>query len=142
LAVLYFTLNDQTASEKEFAALNQKDLSDLAQFESLANLSLTHGTFRDSGGVRKLAENQLTEKVLFRLALPVQSNAPDKFKAELVKDGRVVFTQSNLAFYNNPNGQEIRLLLPASQLKKGTYQIKLAKDSAPESVFVYNFAVE
>lgn len=141
-AVLYFTANNQTASEREFAEINQKNLSDASELKSLANLNLTSGAFRDSGDVRKLAENKLTEKVLFQLALPIQSNAPDEFRAELVKDGKVVFTQNTLPFYNNQNGQEIRLLLPSATLKKGAYQIKLTKETAPESVFVYNFAVE
>jgi hypothetical protein len=141
-AAFYLTANNQTASEIEYAALNQKDLSDLEEFKPLTNLSLTSGVFRDSGDARKLAENKLTEKVLFRLALPVQSNAPDKFAAELVKDGRTVFTLNNLPFYNNPNGQELRLLLPSAELKKGNYQLKLTKQSAPESPFVYNFTVE
>lgn len=142
LTVFYLTTNNQTASEKEFAALNQKDLSDLAELEPLAGLSLTSGVFRDSGDVRKLAKSRLTEKVLFRLALPVSSNAPDKFKAELIKDGKVVFTLDKLPFYNNPSGQEVRLLLPSTALKKGTYQIRLEKEPASDSAIVYNFAVE
>lgn len=141
-AAFYLTANNQTASEIEYAALNQKDLSNLEEYKPLTNLSLMSGVFRDSGDSRKLAQSKLTEKVLFRLALPVQSNAPDKFAAELVKDGKTVFTLNNLPFYTNPNGQELRLLLPSTVLKKGTYQLKLTKQSAPESLFVYNFTVE
>ena len=141
-AAFYLTANNQTASEIEYAALNQKDLSNLEEYKPLTNLSLMSGVFRDSGDSRKLAQSKLTEKVLFRLALPVQSNAPDKFAAELVKDGKTVFTINNLPFYTNPNGQELRLLLPSTVLKKGTYQLKLTKQSAPELLFVYNFTVE
>lgn len=141
-AVYYFTTNIQTASEKEYAAINQKGLSDLAELKPLATLSLMSGVFRDSGSLNKLAGNNLTEKVLFRLALPVQSAAPDKFRAEIVKDGKVTFTQNKLPFYANPNGQELRLLLPSAELKKGIYQIKLTKESASESTYIYNFAVE
>ena len=141
-AVYYFTTNIQTASEKEYAAINQKGLSDLAELKPLVTLSLMSGVFRDSGSLNKLAGNNLTEKVLFRLALPVQSAAPDKFRAEIVKDGKVTFTQNKLPFYANPNGQELRLLLPSAELKKGIYQIKLTKESASESTYIYNFAVE
>lgn len=140
--VFYFTTSNQTAVESEYAALNQKDLSNLAEFKPLSNLNLTSGVFRDSGDSRKLAESNLTEKVLFRLALPVQTNVSDKFKAELVKDGKASFTLNNLPFYTNPNGQELRLLLPSAELRKGAYQIKLNKQSAPGSTFVYNFTVE
>ncbi len=141
-AAFYLTANNQTASEIEYAALNQKDLSNLEEYKSLTNLSLMSGVFRDSGGIQKLAEINLTEKVLFRLALPVQSNASDKFAAELVKDGKTVFKLNNLPFYTNPNGQELRLILPSTELKKGTYQLKIIKQFAPESPFVYNFTVE
>ena len=141
-AALHLTANNQTASEIEYAALNQQDLSDLERFNPLTNLSLTSGVFRDSGDARKLAENKLTEKVLFRLALPVRSNSPDKYIAELVKNGKIVFTLNNLPFYTNPNGEELRLLLPSTELKKGTYQLKITKQSAPELLFVYTFTVE
>ncbi len=140
--ILYFTANKQTASEKEFAALNQKDLSSLAEFKSLPTLSLIGGVYRNSGDLQKMSEPPFGEKVLFRLALPVQSNAPEKFRAELAKDGKTIFTQNQLPFYSNPNGQEIRLLLPSTDLKKGIYQIKLTKENAVESTFAYNFAVE
>ena len=142
VGIFYFTANRPTASEKEFAALNQKDLSNLAEFESSAALSLISGVYRNSGGLQKMPEPQSGEKILFRLALPVQSAAPDKFRVELVKDGKTVFTQNQLPFYSNPNGQEIRLLLPSSALKKGIYQIKLTKENAVESNFAYGFAVE
>ena len=142
-AVYYFNADRQTASESEFAALNRNDLSDLAQLKPLTSLNLATGVFRDStSGLNKLPENKLTEKVLFRLALPAPSNAPDKYKAELVKEGKTTFTLNKLPFYNNPNGQELRLLLPSNELKKGTYRIKLTKESAPESTYIYNFIVE
>jgi len=141
-AVIYLTGTHQTVSEKEFAALNQKDLSDLEQLKSFTNVGLVSNVFRDSGESRRLTENSLTEKVLFRLALPVPSNVPEKFRAELVKDGKVVFTLANLTIYKNPNGQELRLFLPATELKKGDYQVKLTKEKAPEAIYVYNFAVE
>jgi hypothetical protein len=142
LAVFYFTANDQTVTEKEFAALNRNDLSDLAKFQTLSSLSLSGGTFRDAGDTRKLAANTLTEKVLFRLALPIRAGVSDKFRAELVKNREIVFTQLELPFYNNPNGQEIRLLLPSAELTKGTYQIKITSASSPDSTLIYNFGVE
>lgn len=141
-AVFYLTTDKQTVLEKEFAIINRKDLSDLAELKPFAALSLTMGVFRDSGDLRRLAASQLTEKVLFRLALPVQSTAPDKFKAELVADGKIVFTQYQIPFYSNPSGREVRLLLPSTELKKGTYQIRLANESAKDSILTYSFAIE
>ncbi len=141
-AVFYFTASSRTNSEKEFAAINQKDLSDLNELKPLTNLSLMVGVYRNSGDVQKLTQTALTEKVLFRLALPSRFNAPEKFKAELITGGKVAFTIDDLPFYNNPYGQELRLLLPAAALKKGAHQIKLTRETGDESAFVFNFAVE
>lgn len=140
-AVFYSTIDKQTVSEKEFAAINHQDLSDLAELKPLAAISLTSGVFRDSSDLRRLAASQLTEKVLFRLALPVQSGSPDKFKSELVTDGKVIFTQNQLPFYTNSSGREVRLLLPSTELKKGTYQIRLASENAKNSILTYSFAI-
>ncbi len=143
-AILYNTADSQTAAEREYAAINRTDLSDLAKFKDVFALNLMSGTFRDlsGGAANKLSPDKLGERVLFRLALPVAAMAADAFKVEFVNDQEVVFTQNKLPFYNNANGQEIRLLLPSAALKKGVYQIKLTKETTPESAFVYNFAVE
>jgi hypothetical protein len=142
VGIFYYMADNQTASEMAFAELNQKDLSNVAELENIFTVNLMSGTFRDSSGTEsKLQPDKLGDKVLFRLALPVAAAASDTFKVELVKDRKVVFTQTNLRFYSNPNGQELRLFLPASPLKKGEYQIKAAKETAKDSIFTYNFAV-
>jgi hypothetical protein len=140
--IIYYTTNEQTALEKEFAEINKKDLSDPAEFKNLLTVNLMTGAFRDSSGLSKLSEDKLGERVLFRLALPFEVNTVDNFKSELVRDQKIVFTQNKLRVYNNPNGQELRLFLPALVLKKGEYQIRVAKGTAKESVFNYNFAVQ
>jgi len=143
-AILYNTADNQTAAEREYAAINQSELSDLAKFRDVFAVNLMSGAFRDSSGgaASKLPPNKLGERVLFRLALPVVAEAAETFRVELVKDQKVIFTQNKLPFHNNPNGREMRLLLPSATLKKGVYQIKLTNETAPESVFVYDFAVE
>jgi len=141
--IFYYTANNQTASEIEFAEMNQRDLSNLAEFKNIFAVNLMSGTFRDSSGAgSKFQLDKLGDRVLFRLALPGAVVAANTFKAELVKDQKVVFTQTNLRFYNNQNGQELRLFLPALTLKKGDYQIKVAKETAKDSVFIYDFVIE
>jgi hypothetical protein len=141
--IFYYTANNQTASGVEFAEINQSDLSNLAEFKNIFAVNLMSGTFRDSSGAgSKFQLDKLGDRVLFRLALPGTVVAAETFKAELVKNQKVVFTQTNLRFYNNPNGQELRLFLPAATLKKGEYQIKVTKETAKDSVFIYKFAIE
>ncbi len=141
--VYYLTANGQTAQEKEFAAVNQADLGDPARLKNDYSVSLNGGNLRDvNGTVNKVSSAKLTDKVLFRLALPFAPQTTDAFKIELVRDQKILFTQNNLRFYNNGSGQELRFYLPAAPLVKGEYQIKAARQTAAESTFAYNFAVE
>ena len=143
IGIFYYTADNQTVSEREFAELNRRDLSSSDEFKNIYAVNLMSGNFRDSSGaMNKVQLDKVGGKVLFRLALPVAAKAADTFKIELVKDQKVVFTQTELRFYNNPNGQELRLFLPASSLNKGEYQIKVAQETAKDSIFTYNFAVE
>lgn len=141
--VVYFAGNDRTAAEKEFARVNQQNFGDLAQVRGVFVLSLFGGNLRGaSGATSKLPAEKLGERVFFRLALPAPAKPSDTFRIELVKNRAVVFTQTDLRFYANPNGAELRLMLPAVVLEKGEYQIKAAAEAAADSNFVYNFAVE
>ena len=141
-AVFYLTANRRTTAENELAAVNRQDLSNLDEFKPLTNLSLMNGVFRDAAEISKLKQSALTDKVLLRLALPVKNEIGDKFKAEFVKNQKVILMLDNLPFYVNPNGQEMRLLVPSGELQKGNYQIKLTKMSGGETNFVYRFEVE
>jgi hypothetical protein len=122
--------------EKQYAALNANDLNNPSETANLSNKSLIAGTFRDADSTAKLNSGNLTEKVLFRLALPSDTSKNASFNLELVKGGQTVFRQSNLRVYQNPSGQELKVILPKSVLSKGNYQIKLSNGAN------YGFAVE
>src|SRR5215203_1360750 len=60
-------------TEREYAALNAKDLAIAPEAANLSTQSLTSGTYRDTAGsASKLSAASLTDKVLFRLALPAE----------------------------------------------------------------------
>jgi hypothetical protein len=125
-----------TQIEKDYAVLNAKDLSDSAETANLSSKSLIIGTFRDTDSASKLNAANLTENVLFRLALPAETPRDARFNLELTKGGQTVFKQTDLRVYQNPSGQELKVILPKSVLSKGNYQIKLNSSAS------YGFTVE
>jgi hypothetical protein len=125
-----------TQTEKEYAALNSKDLSSAPEIANLSSKSLITGTFRDTDAASKLNAANLTENVLFRLALPPETTRESLFNLELIRSGQTVFKQTNLRVYQNSGGQELKVILPKSVLSKGVYQIKLSNGA------IYGFAVE
>jgi hypothetical protein len=133
---LYNAGGGLTQIEKDYAALNAKDLNNAPETANLSSKSLITGTFRSNDSGAKLDAANLTENVLFRLALPPETPPNSVFNLELVKGGQTVFKQTNLRVYQNPNGQELKVILPKSVLSKGAYQIKLSSGSS------YGFAVE
>lgn len=112
-------------SNSEIVAMNQKDLSKLEEFKDSSNLTLTPGNLRSTGTVNILSETKLTETVLIRLALSATLNSPQTFQVKILKNEKelAVFNQNS---YQN---QEVRIILPKSQLSKGEYQITLEKET-------------
>jgi hypothetical protein len=134
--VAFYDANGLTQIEKDYAALNAKDLNNAPEIANLTNKSLAAGTFRDTDSAATLNAANLTEKVLFRLALPPAAAKDTLLNLELVKGGQTVFRQTDLRVYQNQNGQELKVVLPKTVLSKGTYQIKLSNGVS------YGFAVE
>jgi hypothetical protein len=134
--VFFYRGETLTPLEKEYAALNAKDLSNAPEVTGLSNKSLLAGTFRDADSTAKLSAAGLTEKVLFRLALPPETPREELFTLELVKGGQIVFRQEALKVYQNTGGQELKVILPRGVLSKGIYQLKLNNGAT------YGLAVE
>ena len=139
---LYDTKITLSPTEKEYAALNAKDFNNAPEIANLSTKSLIAGTLRDTNSAAKLTNANLTESVLFRLALPSQVAKEIVYRAELSKDGQTIFRQPNIRVYQNQNGQEVKILLPKTVLPKGSYQIKLIDASNKDSIINYGFAVE
>lgn len=140
--IFYVTADNQTALEKEFSQLNQTDLTDLTNYSNLTNIDLFPGTYRDTSRTKKLNAGNLTEQILIKLDLPVETKPSDRFRLQLVRNGKIVFTQNALKFYVNPHGRELRLRLPSSVFQTGEQQFKIEKENASESPVFYGFTVE
>ena len=135
--------NEIASLEKEFVELNKTDLSNLSEFKDFSNLNLISGTLRGGANNKNiLLKENLTANVLFRLALTSEVNPDAVFKVEIVKDQKNVLPPSQIRSYKNQSGQEFRLLLPASLLTKGEYQIKIKNQAAQDADFVYSFLVQ
>jgi hypothetical protein len=128
-------------SENEVAELNIRDLTDLSALQGLSTVNLISGTFRDSSTTRQLSANQLSETVLFRLALPTSSTPGDLYRVKLQKDGQELFLPVKVPSYNNQSGREIRLILPSALLRPGKYEINVSQENL-QGVITYPFSVQ
>lgn len=141
---IYFLNNsaELTPLETEFAQLNSKVLEKTGDFTEYSNVSLISGTLRSSDTMKKVKAENLSDKTLFRLALPFTISETESLNAELVRANKVVFRQPEIHVFQNGSGQEFRLLLPKSVLSKGQYQLKIVDVKKDDAPIIYNFAVE
>ena len=137
-----YSANQISPLEKEYAELNRKDFGNTNEFSEFSNVSLISGNFRDSGAGNKLKTENLSDKIFFRLAMPYDLPENQSLDAELLKDQKRIFRQTEIRVYRNLNGQEVRLLLPKEIFSKGRYQIKIENQQAQDSPIIYDFAVE
>lgn len=138
---MFFT--HQTSSlENEYAVLNVENLTRLSERNDFSVVELYPGTFRSSTEVKKIRSADLSESILFRLALPFDPPENTVFRADLLRNDNVEFTIEKIRTYRVGTGGEIRILLPRSVLKEGGYQIRLTNASELDSVVTYDITVE
>lgn len=134
------TENDQTPLEMEYAELNKKDFSDLEKYKEFTRFDLISGSTRGFNDNKKFNKTNISDKIFMRLALPANLGFEEVFNIEIEQNGIGVFTQNGIYPYKNPNGEELRILVPKSIIKTGDYIIK-AKNSKTSEI-VYAFTVE
>ncbi|HEX8288900.1 MAG TPA: hypothetical protein VF556_12940 [Pyrinomonadaceae bacterium] len=139
LAVVLFVYNQ---ADNELAELNKKNLSSLSEYENFYSVSLTPGTLRGAGEANNLSTEKMSDPVLFRLLLPIEINTENRFTAKIVDDQTSIAALTEISSYKNQNGRELRLLLPASLLKKGSYRIEVSGENANYSPLIYTFTVK
>ncbi|MEQ1764156.1 MAG: hypothetical protein ABL984_13570 [Pyrinomonadaceae bacterium] len=120
-----FIRDSSTQLEREYAAMN---LRDIPAENSFSSISLISSNLRDSNSAPRHSVNNLTDTVLVRLALPAGDDAAT-FKAVISRGSTKVFAVASVKSYQNPNGREVKMLLPRSILEKGQYQIRLERPS-------------
>lgn len=136
--------NEFAWAEKAVDQLNKKDFSNPSEFQNYSKLNLIAGNLRSAGGKNSLAENSLTNEVFLRLTLPIEINSDKFYTAKIIKDGKLALTLNQIRTYQNIAGREIRLLLPASLLKKGEYQIELREENTAveNGKIIYTFTIQ
>jgi hypothetical protein len=127
--------------EKEAAALNGQDLSDLRTYENFSKLSLFSGLLRSSNSAPKLSSDGLSDKILIRLALPPEENS-SVFNAKIIRNRTDTVSLNKMPVYSNQSGKEIRLLLPSSFFKNGEYKIELLPENRKDIPVNYSFTVQ
>jgi len=130
-----------TNLQTEYASLNKQDLSDLDKFKALPLITATAGSLRGSGSGSGIKIATMDGSVFVRLALIELKDQPT-FNVSLMRGATVLLQLDALRSYDAGSGKEIRLLLPAKILEKGTYQIKATAPDHPESPLTYSFTID
>jgi hypothetical protein len=140
LAWQVFIRDTPTQLEREYAAMNAKDLSNAGEFAALSSISLASSNLRDANSASRQNVATMTETILVRLALPNGVDTP-ALKATISRASARIFTIDAVRSYQNPNGKEVRMLVPRSVLEKGQDQIRLEspKGDAP---LTYSVTIE
>ncbi len=129
----------QNSGSNELAALNDKNFENLNEYRNLTNLNLVSGTFRSSEKTVKLSAANLTDPVFLRLALPLEG---EFFDVGISRGDENIITNLRTRAYQNQNGRELRLLIPASDLTKGVYTIKIFPADLRDKSVVFSFTVQ
>lgn len=130
-----------SALEREFAKINQSDLSNIEKPDTFSRINLASGNFRSADSKNKLHNESFTDKVLVNIALPQEFDSSDGFRIELLNDGKTVFTQHIDRAYQNPNGEEIRLFVPQKVLQKGNYHLIVKNPTPKNADLKYGFSI-
>lgn len=144
VAGLWFFLSNRgpTGLEKEYAALNQSDMTDLSRFASHSAVELRSSTLRSGDAGSKVATGSLTETVLFRLPLTFDPEPSARFDVVLLQEGKSKFTVPGVGPVTNGDGSEVRVLLPREVIKTGQYQISLTRPETTFSPVLFTFTAE
>lgn len=125
--------------QSEYASLNQQDFSDLAKFNSLPLIPAVPGSVRGPGSAVKLKGSE--NSAFVRIAL-VEFRDETALNAVLSRAGGDLLSFEALKIYESNGNREVRMLLPARLLEKGTYQISVSAPGKPASTVVYSFTIE
>ncbi len=129
--------------EIELAELNKRDLGDISELTKYSSINLSSGNFRgSSSSLSKQSARKFTDTVLLRLALPANYANDAEFNAKIGGAGGRDFAINNLRAYRNPNGRELRILVPKAVLQNGQYQIDVESKADAAAVATYVFIVE
>ncbi len=140
-AVIYIWLGRGSANERlqaEYTSLNRGDLSDIDKFKTLPQITAVPGSLRGSGSNLTIAGDG---SVFVRLAL-VDLKDQAAFNVSLMQGQTRLLKLESIRVYDSGGNREIRLLLPAKLLEKGTYQLTAAPRDKIDSPITYTFTVE
>lgn len=138
----FFRSDNQTPLETEYAKINNDDFRDSSKYEDYQRLNLVSGNTRSIGKTNELFREKLSDKIFFNLALRTDSNDPQTFDVQIIKDKNIIFTLKKLKVYKNEFGQELRFFLPAKILELGNYQISVNQNNKENSRMIYSFTVK
>ncbi len=139
---LYLSGNGATDLERQYASLNQGDMSDMNRLGSYSKVELVPGTFRSGDGGSTIVTRNLTEAILFRLPLDFEPQSDAKFRALVLRDEKGIFTVDDLRPVRDGSGLEVRVLLPKELFQNGQYQIRLSQYETKNAPVIFNLTAQ
>ncbi len=136
-----FSGGSDASRELEFATINKADLNDISKIGQYSTINLISGGLRGGNSINRYESSQLTETILLRLAFPSQVNDSTLYMARIFRGGQFLSSVDGVSSYQNPNGRELRLLLPKSFLVDGVYRLEINDPSGAE-VMAYSFLID
>lgn len=134
--------NSLSTVEVEYAKVNQQDFSDSNKYKDFSKLILDKGVDRGDGNSKVIKKEKLTENVYFNVALRGKQKEGETFRVEIEKGNKKIFTLKEIRVYKNEVGEELRFLIPESELKKGFYQIKITSNLNTQNSLTFPFRIK
>jgi len=134
---------DRASIDNYLTKINSKDLTDISvALNDTSLFSLSPGSLRSGSTNNRFSHSQLKGHALFRLALPASPDSKTNYRVQLSSKGKELFSPLLLPTYSNPNGSEIRLIVPASLLPSGDYEISILREGLADPPIIYLFSIQ
>ena len=138
---IYQNLSSGSSLETEYATLNRKNFLDPSAIGDAQVVQVFPSTFRDTSAGGLTVISGKSSSVLFRLPLSFQVTEGATFRAELSRGGVRAFEVDGARLYKTEGVNEVRVLMPRSEMPPGSYQMKLREWGSKNAPVVYNFEV-
>ena len=145
LVLSYFVLENRITrnralEENEIAEMNQRDLTNLSEYDALTKLTLVSDATRDSRELRSLSSRNMSDLILIRLALP-PSITSERVRIGIKTNNVSVVNLENIRVYVNQAGRDVRLIVPRVKLAVARYVLEITEDHSNARA-TYLFDVE
>lgn len=142
-AVWFVLVRDnRTPLEVEYADRNARELGDSETASRLFSISLIPGSQSETNAAARYPAAQLTDPVLFRLALMRAETEGAELSVSVEGPNGTTFSLPNARVFRTPYGAELRFLIPKRTLTAGEHKVKIGPPRGGYGGTVYRFRID